>query len=109
MSRPGERTEPKRPADPSRIYQRDSPVSRLTAVSTSAQTWLAAFAEAIGAPPLDEASRLAILELAGEAAHGSERTAAPVACWLAASAGLSPSGALDAARALEIAKDPGTT
>ena len=39
-----------------------------------------------------------MLELAGEAAHASQRTAAPVSCWLAAAAGLSPAEALDLAR-----------
>ena len=30
-----------------------------------------------------------LLELAGTAAHASERTAAPLACWIAGQAGLS--------------------
>lgn len=30
-----------------------------------------------------------LLELAGTAAHASERTAAPLACWIAGRAGLS--------------------
>ncbi len=46
--------------------------------------WLAAFAVALGieAPTEDEVTQL--LSLAAEAAHASQRTAAPVACWLAA-------------------------
>lgn len=61
--------------------------------------WIARFAAAIGAvAPTDEEYER-ILELAAEAAHASERTAAPVACWLAAAAGLP----LD--RALETAAD----
>ena len=45
----------------------------------------------------------AILALAGVAAHASERIAAPVACWMAARAGVS----LDEARRLadELAPD----
>ena len=47
-----------------------------------------AYAEQLGidAPAEEECSH--ILALAGTAAHASERTAAPVACWLAAKAGL---------------------
>ena len=37
-----------------------------------------------------------MLDLAGEAAHSSERIAAPVACWVAARAGVAPEEALDA-------------
>ena len=50
--------------------------------------WVAAFATAAGvAPPTpDEVDHL--LALAGVAAKASERTAAPIACWLAAVAGL---------------------
>jgi hypothetical protein len=45
--------------------------------------WIAAFArEAAVAPPtIDEIREL--LDLAGAAAHASERTAAPLACWIA--------------------------
>jgi hypothetical protein len=62
--------------------------------------WIAAFAAAAGtaAPSAEEID--ALLELAGVAAHASERTAAPVACWLAATAGLTPGEALDLARSL---------
>jgi Domain of unknown function (DUF6457) len=50
--------------------------------------WLAAYAQELGieAPTRDEFK--AVLDLAGEAAHASERVAAPVACWLAARAGV---------------------
>jgi hypothetical protein len=61
--------------------------------------WLAAFAEAAGTSPPTEEEVEAILELAGVAAHASERTAAPIACWLAAVAGLSPAEALRLAQA----------
>ena len=53
----------------------------------NATDWLAAYADKLGvaAPTKDELK--AVLDLAGEAAHASERIAAPVACWLAARAG----------------------
>jgi hypothetical protein len=51
--------------------------------------WIVAFAEQAGVerPSADEVREL--LELAGSAAHASERTAAPLACWIAGRAGLS--------------------
>jgi Domain of unknown function (DUF6457) len=54
----------------------------------NAPDWLAAYADKLGiaAPTKDELK--AVLDLAGEAAHSSERIAAPVACWLAAKAGV---------------------
>jgi hypothetical protein len=56
----------------------------------SAKEWLAGFATLLGveAPTAEEIRDL--LALAGDAAHASERIAAPVACWLVARAGLSP-------------------
>ncbi len=67
----------------------------------SVPAWLARFAAAIGtaAPSTDEIETL--LSLAGAAARGSARQAAPVACWLAARAGVDPVAALEAARALD--------
>jgi Domain of unknown function (DUF6457) len=55
----------------------------------TAEQWIEAFAQAIGlsAPGKDEVD--AILELASTAAHSSERTAAPVAAWLAGTSGKS--------------------
>jgi Domain of unknown function (DUF6457) len=51
--------------------------------------WIAAFARQAGveAPSPQEIREL--LDLAGTAAHASERTAAPLACWIAGRAGLS--------------------
>ena len=58
------------------------------------QGWLAGFAGEVGiAPPTPEEVDL-LLELAGIAAHASERTAAPLTCWLAARAGIDPRDAL---------------
>ena len=49
--------------------------------------WIAAFAAELGAEAPDPDQVEAILALAGVAAHASERTAAPVACWVGARAG----------------------
>lgn len=49
--------------------------------------WIAAFARRLGMEPPGDGEFDAILRLAAEAAHASERTAAPVACWLAGAAG----------------------
>jgi hypothetical protein len=57
-------------------------------MTMSAMDWLAAYSEALGITAPTEEDVNQILALAGVAAHSSERTAAPVACWLAASAGL---------------------
>jgi Domain of unknown function (DUF6457) len=45
--------------------------------------WLAEFAEKLGLDPPTEPEIDALLEIAATAAHASERTAAPIACWLA--------------------------
>jgi hypothetical protein len=49
--------------------------------------WIDAFAAALGTPAPDDTQFSRLLELAGVAAHASQRTAAPVACWLAARSG----------------------
>jgi hypothetical protein len=69
----------------------------------NAREWIDAFAERLGTtgPTTEEFKQL--LNLAGEAAHSSERVAAPVACWVAAKAGVAPEDAL--AIACEIAAD----
>ncbi len=50
--------------------------------------WVADFARRLGVDPPDEATVDALLDLAGVAAHASERTAAPIACWLVGRAGV---------------------
>jgi Domain of unknown function (DUF6457) len=71
----------------------------------NARVWLTAFAERLDtAPPTTEEFKM-LLELAGEAAHSSERVAAPVACWLAAKAGVAPDEALRLARLVDGADD----
>ena len=51
--------------------------------------WIAAFAAEAGAEAPTEEEVEQLLALAGIAAHASERTAAPISCWIAARAGLS--------------------
>ena len=65
----------------------------------NAPDWLAAFAEKLGTPAPTKDELKAVLDLAAEAAHSSERIAAPVACWLAARAGV------DLDRALKLAQE----
>jgi hypothetical protein len=64
----------------------------------NANEWLAAYAQKLGVKPPTRDEFKALLDLAGEAAHSSERVAAPVSCWLAAKAGLSPEEAMRLAR-----------
>jgi hypothetical protein len=55
---------------------------------TAAQ-WIQEFCDEIGMPAPTEEETEAILRLAAIAAHASERTAAPVACWIAGTSGKS--------------------
>jgi hypothetical protein len=66
----------------------------------NARDWLAAYAEKLGTTPLSNDEFKAILAVAAEAAHSSERVAAPAACWVAARAGVDLDEALRAAREL---------
>jgi hypothetical protein len=50
--------------------------------------WIDAFSTKLGVTPPDDATVEALLDLAGVAAHASERTAAPITCWLIGQAGL---------------------
>lgn len=65
--------------------------------------WIDAYAGRLGTEPPTSEEWSTLLDLAGEAAHASERVAAPVACWVAARAGTPPGQALEIAR--EIAAD----
>jgi hypothetical protein len=69
----------------------------------NAREWIAAFAERLGTEPPTGEEWSTLLDLAAEAAHASERVAAPVACWVAAKARTSPPEALQVAR--ELATD----
>jgi Domain of unknown function (DUF6457) len=64
----------------------------------NAKEWIAAYAAELGVEPPTPEEFATLLDLAGEAAHSSERVAAPVACWVSAVAGLTPDEALAVAR-----------
>ncbi|HEX4819495.1 MAG TPA: DUF6457 domain-containing protein [Acidimicrobiales bacterium] len=63
--------------------------------------WCERFAAAAGVDPPTDEEIDDLLALAAIAAHASARQAAPIACWLAAKAGMTITAALDAAQALE--------
>ncbi len=69
-------------------------------MTRSANEWVELYAADLGIPPPSEDELNALLGLAGVAAHASERTAAPVSCWLAARAGVPPADALAAGQRL---------
>ena len=66
-----------------------------------ATRWIAGFAARLEVDPPDEETVATLLELAGVAAHGSHRSAAPIACWLVGRARVAP------AEALALAQDLG--
>ena len=59
--------------------------------------WLAAFAREARAPAPDAEQVEQLLALAGTAARASERTAAPITCWIAGRSELTLQQLLDAA------------
>ena len=71
----------------------------------NAREWIDAFAARLGVEPPTAEEFSKLLEVAGVAAHSSERVAAPVSCWVLARAGISPAVALAAAR--ELAPEDG--
>jgi len=71
----------------------------------NAKEWIAAYAEQLGIEPPTADELKAILDLAAEAAHASERIAAPVACWLSAKAGRPLDESLTLARGLSAAPE----
>lgn len=73
-------------------------------MAMTGEEWLRRLADALSVPPPTPEETEQLLALAGIAAHASERTAAPVSCWLAARAGASPVAALEAGRALAAAE-----
>jgi hypothetical protein len=62
-----------------------------------ANEWIAGFAGELGVQPPDAATIEQLLDLAGVAAHASERLAAPIACYLAGLTGTDPAQALQLA------------
>jgi hypothetical protein len=64
----------------------------------TASEFLAAFAAEVGGPSPTADEFDALLELAAIAAHGSERLAAPLACWIGGVSGRPASELLEGAR-----------
>ena len=60
--------------------------------------WIAAFASRLGVEAPDQATVDTLLELAGVAAHASQRVASPIAAYLVGRAGLAAEAGLDVAR-----------
>ena len=54
----------------------------------NAREWIDAYAARLGVDAPDDEAVEALLDLAGVAAHASERTAAPITCWLIGQAGI---------------------
>jgi Domain of unknown function (DUF6457) len=69
----------------------------------SRDEWITAFAARLGVDPPDAETVDTLLALAGTAAHASERTAAPIACYMVGLAGASPP---DAARHADAVAPP---
>jgi hypothetical protein len=69
--------------------------------------WIRAFAEELGVEPLSDEQVEALLDLAGVAAHSSERLAAPLTCYLVGRAGTDPVDALATARRMAEASGGG--
>ena len=67
---------------------------------TTTAEWVSAYAAAAGISPPSPDDIDVLLQLAGVAAHASERTAAPITCWIAATAGLTPGRALALAESM---------
>jgi hypothetical protein len=62
--------------------------------------WIDSFAARLGVAAPDDDTMQVLLALAGEAAHASERIAAPIACYLVGLAGADPAEALATAKAV---------
>jgi hypothetical protein len=62
--------------------------------------WIRKFADELGVEPLTDDEVEALLDLAGVAAHASERLAAPLTCYLVGRAGIAPTDALHTANTL---------
>lgn len=77
-------------------------------MTADARTWLDRYAALLGVDAPSEDQIDTLLALAGVAAHASERTAAPLSCWMAAAAGVAPDEALAAAKQLadQLGGDP---
>jgi len=65
------------------------------------EIWFNTFCNQLGIDVPSEDEIEVLLLLAGSAAHASERTAAPIACWLVGRSGILPSDALELALRIE--------
>ena len=68
--------------------------------------WIAVFAGEVGVEPPSPQEVRELLDLAGIAAHASERTAAPLACWIAGRSGLTLSELRAAAQRVGASESP---
>jgi hypothetical protein len=66
----------------------------------TADEWVSKFAAELGVDPPSAAQLDQILKLAAIAAHGSERTAAPVACWIGGQTGRSAESLREVAKGI---------
>ena len=64
------------------------------------EEWVRKFAAQLGADAPDQADLDEILKLASIAAHASERTAAPIACWVGGRTGRSPAELREVAKSV---------
>jgi hypothetical protein len=76
-------------------------------IPDAARRWLTTFAAELGTEPPDDDTIAALLDLAGVAAHASQRAAAPLACWMVARAGVAPAEGLATAQSLPSTADGG--
>lgn len=79
----------------------------MAVMTVTRDEWLSRFAAELGVPEPTDQEIESLLVLAGTAAHGSERTAAPLSCWLVGRAGLEPAAAQAAAKRLAAHLDLG--
>jgi hypothetical protein len=56
----------------------------------SRDSWLQSFSDLLGVDPPSPDEVEALLTIAGKAAHESERTAAPITCYLVGRSGVDP-------------------
>lgn len=66
----------------------------------SGREWVVEFAAALGVEAPSDIDVDTLLDLAGVAAHSSERLAAPLACYLVGRAGMAPAAAMALAQQL---------
>ncbi len=84
--------------------ERRSHPTKLRAVNRD--EWIAVFAGEAGVERPSPQEVRELLDLAGIAAHASERTAAPLACWIAGRSGRSLSQLREAARRASASESP---